>query len=138
MSSLNRILQQLVCFALLINSFSSCKNNSSRANHALPKVGFLDLLEDATLAQAKKGFFDGLNESAFALVNSDDRNGMVMLQNTKAKKFNYGVKSMADFKCRLIENQFTGLMLNLNGQDVHCRLVGSFNAYNLKIGRAHV
>ena len=81
--------------------------------------------------KAKKGFFDGLNESAFALVNSDDRNGMVMLQNTRAKKFNYGVKSMADFKCRLIENQFTGLMLNLNGQDVHCRLVGSFNAYNL-------
>jgi UDP-N-acetylmuramoyl-L-alanyl-D-glutamate--2,6-diaminopimelate ligase len=81
--------------------------------------------------KAKKGFFDGLNDHSFALVNADDRNGLVMLQNTKAKKYTYGVKSMADFKCRLIENQFTGLMLNLNGQDVHCRLVGSFNAYNL-------
>lgn len=81
--------------------------------------------------KAKKGFFDGLSDQSFALVNSDDKNGMVMLQNTKARKYTYGVKSMADFKCRLIENQFTGLMLNMNGQDVHCRLVGSFNAYNL-------
>ena len=66
MSRLNRILQQLVCFALLMNSFSSCKNNSSKANHDVPKVGFLDLLEDATLAQAKKGFFVALNDSGFS------------------------------------------------------------------------
>jgi UDP-N-acetylmuramoyl-L-alanyl-D-glutamate--2,6-diaminopimelate ligase len=81
--------------------------------------------------KAKKRFFDGLGEDSFALTNSDDRNGQVMVQNTRARKYTYGVKSMADFKCRLIENQFSGLMLNLDGQDVLCRLVGSFNAYNL-------
>lgn len=81
--------------------------------------------------KAKKGFFDGLGEQAFSLVNVDDKNGLVMLQNTKATRHTYAVRSMADFKCRLLENQFTGLLLNLDGQDVLCRLVGSFNAYNL-------
>lgn len=81
--------------------------------------------------KAKKGFFDILGEDAFALVNSDDKNGPVMLQNTKAKKVTYGVRAMADYKCRLIENQFSGLLLHLDGHDVLCRLVGSFNAYNL-------
>lgn len=81
--------------------------------------------------KAKKGFFDGLGEQAFALVNVDDKNGLVMLQNTKATRHTYAVRSMADFKCRLLENQFTGLLLNMDGQDVLCRLVGSFNAYNL-------
>lgn len=81
--------------------------------------------------KAKKRFFDGLSEDNFALTNSDDRNGPVMLQNTKAQKRTYGVKSMADFKCRLVENQFSGLLLNIDGMDVLCRLVGSFNAYNL-------
>ena len=81
--------------------------------------------------KAKKGFFDILGEDAFALVNSDDKNGAVMLQNTKAKKVTYGVRAMADYKCRLIENQFSGLLLHLDGHDVLCRLVGSFNAYNL-------
>lgn len=81
--------------------------------------------------KAKKGFFDGLSESAFALSNADDKNGKVMLQNTRAKKQTYGLRSMADFKCRLVENQFSGLMLNIDGHDVLCRLVGSFNAYNL-------
>lgn len=81
--------------------------------------------------KAKKGFFDGLSSEAFALTNADDKNGAVMLQNTKAKKVSYGLRSMADYKCRVIENDFTGLLLNLDGQEVLCRLVGSFNAYNL-------
>lgn len=81
--------------------------------------------------KAKKGFFDSLTAGAFALTNIDDKNGMVMLQNTKADKHTYAVRSMAEFKCRLIENHFSGLLLNLDGQDVLCRLVGSFNAYNL-------
>lgn len=81
--------------------------------------------------KAKKGFFDVLGADAFALVNADDKNGQVMLQNTKANKYTYGVRAMADFKCRLIENQFGGLLLHLDGHDVLCRLVGSFNAYNL-------
>lgn len=81
--------------------------------------------------KAKKTFFDGLSDDAFALTNIDDKNGMVMLQNTKARKYTYSLKSMSDFKCKLIENHFEGLMLNIDSHEVLCRLVGSFNAYNL-------
>lgn len=81
--------------------------------------------------KAKKAFFDGLNRSAFALTNLDDKNGMVMLQNTAAHKKTYGLKSLADFKAKIIENQFTGLHLDVDGQEVYFKLVGSFNAANL-------
>ncbi len=81
--------------------------------------------------KAKKGFFDGLPESAFALVNKDDKNGPVMLQNTRAAKFTYSLQSMADFRCRIVENEFSGLHLSIDGQDVWFRLIGSFNAYNI-------
>ena len=81
--------------------------------------------------RAKKGFFDGLPDDAFALVNKDDKNGSVMLQNTRAEKFSYSLLSMADFRCRIMENQFIGLHLNIDGHDVWFRLIGSFNAYNL-------
>jgi UDP-N-acetylmuramoyl-L-alanyl-D-glutamate--2,6-diaminopimelate ligase len=81
--------------------------------------------------KAKKKFFDQLPAESFALTNPDDKNGALMLQNTKARKYSYGLHSMTDYKCRLIENSFTGLILNIDGQEVHCRLVGSFNAYNL-------
>jgi UDP-N-acetylmuramoyl-L-alanyl-D-glutamate--2,6-diaminopimelate ligase len=81
--------------------------------------------------RAKKEFFDNLPSEAFALINTDDKNGLFMLQNTRAKKYTYALRSMADYKCRLIENQFTGLHLNLDGHEIICRLVGSFNAYNL-------
>jgi UDP-N-acetylmuramoyl-L-alanyl-D-glutamate--2,6-diaminopimelate ligase len=81
--------------------------------------------------KAKKTFFDALGADAFALTNTDDKNGLVMLQNTKAKKYTYSLRSMSDYKCRLIENHFEGLMLNIDGHEVLCRLVGSFNAYNL-------
>jgi UDP-N-acetylmuramoyl-L-alanyl-D-glutamate--2,6-diaminopimelate ligase len=81
--------------------------------------------------KAKKTFFDGLNKSAFALTNTDDKNGMVMLQNTAAHKKTYGLKSMTDFKAKIIENQFSGLHLDIDGEDVYFKLVGSFNASNL-------
>ena len=81
--------------------------------------------------EAKKTFFDQLPSSAFALVNADDKNGMVMLQNTKAKKYTYALRSVADFKAKVIENQFSGLQLNLDGVDVWSKLIGDFNAYNL-------
>ncbi|MEX8546283.1 MAG: UDP-N-acetylmuramoyl-L-alanyl-D-glutamate--2,6-diaminopimelate ligase [Mucilaginibacter sp.] len=81
--------------------------------------------------KAKKGFFDGLPNTAFALINLDDRNGKVMLQNTKASKKTYALKSMADFKAKILENQFGGLLLNIDGQEVWFKMVGSFNAYNL-------
>ncbi|MBP8792018.1 MAG: UDP-N-acetylmuramoyl-L-alanyl-D-glutamate--2,6-diaminopimelate ligase [Lutibacter sp.] len=79
----------------------------------------------------KKSFFDSLPKTAFALVNVDDKNGEVMLQNTKAKKQTYSLKTMADFKAKIIENQFSGLLLNVNGNEVWTKLTGSFNAYNI-------
>lgn len=81
--------------------------------------------------RAKKGFFDMLGNDAFALINADDRNGRIMVQNTRSTVRTYGLKSAADFKARVLENSFTGLLLSIDGQDVMCRLVGSFNAYNL-------
>jgi UDP-N-acetylmuramoyl-L-alanyl-D-glutamate--2,6-diaminopimelate ligase len=80
---------------------------------------------------AKKKFFDELPASAFALSNADDRNGQIMLQNTHAKKHYYGLKNMADFRCRILENRFDGLQLGIDGLDTWFRLVGPFNAYNL-------
>lgn len=81
--------------------------------------------------KAKKRFFDGLGSSAFALTNKDDANGEVMLQNTKASKKTYSLRSMADYKCKVVENQFSGLLLNIDNQEVWSKLIGSFNAYNL-------
>ena len=81
--------------------------------------------------KAKKGFFDGLSSNAFALVNIDDKNAGIMVQNTKAKVKTYSLKSMSDYKARVMENNFSGLLLNIDGSDVSCKLIGSFNAYNL-------
>lgn len=80
---------------------------------------------------AKKKFFDDLHSEAFAIINKDDRNGPVMVQNTKAKVYTYAVKTPADFKCRILENLFEGLQLSINNQETYCRLPGEFNAYNL-------
>lgn len=85
----------------------------------------------AEYIKAKKAFFDGLGKDSFALTNVDDKNGMVMLQNTKAKKYSYALKTPADYKVKVIENQFSGLVLNLNGTELWTRLIGDFNAYNL-------
>ncbi len=81
--------------------------------------------------KAKKAFFDGLGTPAFALTNADDRNGAVMLQNTSAYRKSYGLKNIADFRARIIENHFSGLLLDIDGEEVWFKLVGSFNAYNL-------
>jgi len=81
--------------------------------------------------KAKKEFFDNLPKSSFALTNSDDKNGMVMLQNTKASKKTYALKQMADFKAKIVENKFSGLSLTIDHIDVYFKMVGSFNAYNL-------
>lgn len=81
--------------------------------------------------QAKKAFFDNLNRFAFALSNADDKNGSVMLQNTFAHKKTYGIRSMADFKAKVIESHFDGMMLFLDGHEVWVKLVGGFNAYNI-------
>jgi UDP-N-acetylmuramoyl-L-alanyl-D-glutamate--2,6-diaminopimelate ligase len=81
--------------------------------------------------EAKKGFFDGLKKGAFALVNVDDKNGLVMVQNTKAKIATYAMKSHADFMVKVLENSFSGLLLTINGTELWTRLIGDFNAYNL-------
>jgi UDP-N-acetylmuramoyl-L-alanyl-D-glutamate--2,6-diaminopimelate ligase len=81
--------------------------------------------------KAKKSFFDDLTKTAFALTNVDDKNGKVMMQNTKAHQKTYSLKNLADFKGKIIENQFAGLLLEVNHQEVWFKLVGSFNAYNL-------
>ena len=79
----------------------------------------------------KKSFFDQLPATAFALVNADDKNGLVMLQNTKAKQFTYALKSYADYRVQILENQFSGLLLKINDSEVWVKLIGDFNAYNL-------
>jgi len=80
---------------------------------------------------AKKKFFDALPAGAYALVNSDDRHGLDMSQDTKAHKRTYGLKSMADFKAKIIENQITGLHLHISESELYSKLVGGFNAYNI-------
>ncbi|MGV8815397.1 MAG: UDP-N-acetylmuramoyl-L-alanyl-D-glutamate--2,6-diaminopimelate ligase [Gelidibacter sp.] len=85
----------------------------------------------AEYRDVKKSFFDNLSKDAFALVNIDDKNGLVMLQNTKAKKYTYALKTYADYKAQILENQFTGLLLKINNDEVWTRLIGNFNAYNI-------
>ncbi len=85
----------------------------------------------AEYIKAKKMFFDNLPAEAFALTNIDDRNGAVMVQNTKAKVNTYALKSAADYKCRIVEMLFDGMLLNLNGVEVWVKFLGRFNAYNL-------
>ncbi|MEX1190697.1 MAG: UDP-N-acetylmuramoyl-L-alanyl-D-glutamate--2,6-diaminopimelate ligase [Brumimicrobium sp.] len=79
----------------------------------------------------KKAFFDGLPKEAFAVTNTDDKNGEVMLQNCKAQKITYGLKNIADYKAKVLENNFSGLVLTLQGTELYTRLIGDFNAYNI-------
>ena len=79
----------------------------------------------------KKSFFDNLPKTAFALSNSDDKNGSVMLQNTSARKLTYALKTYSDYKAQILENQLSGLLLKINDNEVWVRLIGTFNAYNL-------
>lgn len=80
---------------------------------------------------AKKMFFDALDADAFAVVNADDKVGAVMVQNTKAKKYTYSLRTMADFKCRVIEDRLDGTAMTINGKEVNVLFTGRFNAYNL-------
>ncbi|HMJ48188.1 MAG TPA: UDP-N-acetylmuramoyl-L-alanyl-D-glutamate--2,6-diaminopimelate ligase, partial [Ferruginibacter sp.] len=81
--------------------------------------------------RVKKSWFDGLPKKSFALSNADDRRGHVMLQNTSAKKYFYSLHTMADFKGRILDNSFAGLHMVINETDVHFKMIGEFNAYNL-------
>lgn len=81
--------------------------------------------------RVKKSFFDNLSSDAFAISNADDKRGAVMLQNTSAKKYFYSLKNVAEFKGKILENALTGLVMTINDREVHFRLIGEFNAYNL-------
>lgn len=81
--------------------------------------------------RVKKSFFDALPSDAFAISNLDDKRGAVMLQNTHSFKYYYSLKTMADFKGKILENALTGLVMTINDQEVHFRMIGEFNAYNL-------
>lgn len=85
----------------------------------------------AEYLKAKKKFFDNLPETAFAITNADDKNGMVMLQNTKATKQTYSLRSLANFHCKILEKHFDGMLLNIDGQEVWTHFTGIFNASNL-------
>lgn len=81
--------------------------------------------------KAKKAFFDELPKTAFALTNADDKNGMVMVQNTKAKVATYSLRTMADFKGKVLEDGFEGMLMDINNTEVNVQFIGKFNAYNL-------
>ncbi|AXG69796.1 UDP-N-acetylmuramoyl-L-alanyl-D-glutamate--2, 6-diaminopimelate ligase [Kordia sp. SMS9] len=85
----------------------------------------------AAYRDVKKKFFDELPKDAFCLVNIDDKNGLVMMQNTQAKKYTYALKTYADYRSQVLENSLAGLLLKINDNEVWTKLIGSFNAYNL-------
>lgn len=139
---INELLEHMVeqgCeYAFMEASSHAIHQNRIKGLH-FAGVAFTNITHDhldyhetfANYIAAKKKLFDEVNEDAFALTNKDDKNGMVMLQNTKATRYSYGLKSMADFKAKILESDFTGMLLSIDEQDAWFRLVGNFNAYNL-------
>jgi UDP-N-acetylmuramoyl-L-alanyl-D-glutamate--2,6-diaminopimelate ligase len=140
--ALNALLAQMVqegcsyCF-MEVSSHAVHQKRIAGLNFAV--AGFTNITHDhldyhhtfAAYIQAKKAFFDGLHKSAASIVNADDRNGLIMTQNSSAKKYTYALKSPADYKGKILENSLNGLILQINGIEVYTRLVGAFNAYNL-------
>lgn len=139
---LNRLLQQMVeakCTHVFMEVSSHAVDQERIAGLHFVGAVFTNITHDHldyhktfdNYIKAKKKFFDELNSNAFALVNADDKRGMVMLQNTKAKKQSFGLKKMVDFKGKIITNSIEGLELEVNNQNVWFKLIGDFNAYNL-------
>jgi UDP-N-acetylmuramoyl-L-alanyl-D-glutamate--2,6-diaminopimelate ligase len=140
--SLNALLRQMVnqgCQYCFMEVSSHAIDQGRIAGLQFAAAGFTNITHDhldyhhtfAEYLRVKKAFFDGLPSTAVALVNTDDKNGLVMLQNTRAKRQTYALNTPADFKGKIIENSLGGLILQINGQEVHTRLVGAFNASNL-------
>ncbi len=140
--TLNELLHKMVeagcdyCF-MEVSSHSVCQHRISGL-HFTGAI-FSNITHDhldfhktfANYIAAKKAFFDGLSKSAFALTNIDDKNGLVMVQNTKAKVHTYSLRASADFKAVIMSNEFSGLQLRVQNHEVFFRLCGKFNAYNL-------
>ncbi len=139
---LNHLMRQMVnegCEFCFMEVSSHAIHQSRIAGLDFDIAGFTNISHDhldyhktfKEYIKAKKQFFDELGSNATAIVNNDDANGQIMVQNTNAKIKTFGLKTMADFKVKILENAFSGLVLNVNNQDVWTRLIGGFNAYNL-------
>lgn len=139
---LHALLRQMAdagCSYVFMETSSHAIHQKRIAGAAFKGAVFTNLTHDhldyhgtfAEYRDAKKLLFDGLPASAFALTNADDRNGMVMLQNTRAQKHAYGLKKPADFKAKILENTLEGLYLQLGSEALHARMIGEFNASNL-------
>lgn len=139
---LNRLLAEMVekgCDYCFMEVSSHAIDQDRIAGLQFEVAGFTNITHDhldyhktfANYIQAKKKFFDNLSKEAIAITNVDDKNGLVMLQNTNAKTYTYSLRATADFKAKILENLFSGLELTIDGQDVWTHLVGRFNAYNI-------
>jgi len=135
---LNKMVQKDVKFCFM--EVSSHGIHQKRTNALSFNGGvFTNLTQDhldyhhtfSAYRDVKKSFFNLLPKDAFALVNIDDKNGSIMLQNTKATKYTYALKQVADFKAKILESGFEGSLLTINNKEVWTRLIGKFNAYNL-------
>lgn len=140
--SLNALLDRMVCEGCS-HVFMECSSHAIH-QHRITGLHFIGgLFSNIThdhldyhktfdeYIKVKKKFFDDLPSNAFAISNADDKRGAVMLQNSQAKKYFYSLKTMADFKGRILDNALTGLQMLVNEMEVHFRLIGEFNAYNL-------
>ncbi|MDX1351125.1 MAG: UDP-N-acetylmuramoyl-L-alanyl-D-glutamate--2,6-diaminopimelate ligase, partial [Putridiphycobacter sp.] len=140
--ALNALLRQMVdegCGYCFMEVSSHAVHQNRIAGLDFDIAGFTNISHDhldyhktfKEYIKAKKQFFDNLDSNATAIVNADDVNGQVMVQNSSAKVKTFGLKNMADYKVKILENAFSGLVLSVNNQDVWTRLIGGFNAYNL-------
>jgi len=140
--ALNGLLRQMVdqeCKYCFMEVSSHAVHQNRIAGLDFDIAGFTNISHDhldyhktfKEYIKAKKQFFDDLGTHAISIVNTDDVNGLVMTQNSNSKVKTFGLKNMADYKVKILENAFSGLVLNINNQDVWTRLIGGFNAYNL-------
>ncbi|MBF7091894.1 UDP-N-acetylmuramoyl-L-alanyl-D-glutamate--2,6-diaminopimelate ligase [Flavobacterium sp. ALJ2] len=135
---LNEMIESGVTYCFMEVSSHGIHQKRTEALHFVGGI-FTNLSHDhldyhptfAEYRDVKKSFFDSLPKTAFALSNIDDKNGAVMLQNTIAQKRTYALKSYADYKAQILENQLSGLLLKINDNEVWVKLIGTFNAYNL-------
>ena len=140
--SLNRLLRQMAdegCSQVFMEVSSHALHQHRAAGLNFKGAAFTNITHDhldyhGTFKEyiaAKKILFDGLTRDSFAITNVDDRNGEIITQNTRASIVTYGLLSMADHMCKVLENSFTGLLLNIDGREVNTKLIGGFNAYNI-------
>jgi len=140
--SLNALLQQMLqegCTHVFMETSSHAIHQHRIAGLRYTGAVFSNITHDhldyhktfEEYIRVKKSFFDSMPSEGFAISNADDKRGTVMLQNTQAKKYYYSLRTMADFKGKILENNLTGLVMNVDDQEVHFRLIGEFNAYNL-------